>query len=110
MARGSKLDFKKDPGIEAMLRRSLEVEKALRLRAEAAASVAREIAPVDSGAYRDGIQAQSGIRGNVATARVNARDWKSHFIEFGTSQRAARAILRRACDAVGLKLVRGGDE
>jgi hypothetical protein len=101
--------FKKNPLVEDQIRRSVEMERALRAQAEAAAAAAREMAPVDSGDYRDGIKADSD-RDPIARAAVVATDFKSHWIEFGTIRQPARAILRRACEAVGLTTIGGRDD
>lgn len=76
--------------------------------AERGASAARENAPVATGAYRDGIEAQVGIgtQGSV-TGRVNAKDFKSAFVEFGTYKWPAHATLRRAVESIGLGLAKG---
>ena len=69
--------------------------------AEKLAEVAKAMAPVNTGAYRDGIIAQRTDGG----ARVYASDNKSSWIEFGIPSRGqpAHFILRRAADILGLK-------
>lgn len=64
------------------------------------AEIARELAPVDEGDYRDGIKAT--IDGN--DVRVDAFDWKSHFIEFGTVDTPVFAPLARAARQSGARL------
>ena len=75
--------------------------------AEKVAALARAIAPVSTGRYRDGIVAQKTIGG----ARVLASDQKSTWIEFGIPSRnhEAHFVLRRAAEAVGLKFRRKKD-
>ena len=75
--------------------------------AEKVAALARAIAPVNTGQYRDGIVAQKTIGG----ARVLASDQKSTWIEFGIPSRnhEAHFVLRRAAEAVGLKFRRKKD-
>lgn len=65
------------------------------------ADVARSSAPVQSGAYVDGIVVQKTKSG----ARVFASDHKSAWLEFGVPSRGipARWILRRAVEAAGYK-------
>jgi len=72
--------------------------------AEKIANLAKAIAPVDTGRYRDGIEFEKTTLG----ARVIARDQKSAWIEFGIPSREhpAQFILRQAAEAVGLKFVR----
>ena len=72
--------------------------------AEKIAALAKAIAPVDTGRYRDGIKAEKTFLG----ARVIATDNKSTWVEFGipSRQHPAQFVLRRAAEAVGLKFVR----
>lgn len=64
-----------------------------------AAQNARDIAPVDEGDYRDGIRVT--IDGDEV--RIDAMDWKSGFIEYGTEDTPVFAPLRRGAEAAGLK-------
>ena len=72
--------------------------------AEKVAALAKAIAPVETGRYRDGIKAEKTELG----ARVIATDQKSTWIEFGIPSRnhEGQFVLRRAAEAVGLKFVR----
>ena len=72
--------------------------------AEKVRDLAKAIAPVVTGRYRDGIKAEKTTLG----ARVIATDNKSTWIEFGIPSRnhEAQFVLRRAAEAVGLKFVR----
>ena len=64
----------------------------------------------DTGAYRDGIESAVGVESGVLKGRVNANDWKSHFIEFGTVHRTPEAPLRRAAESVvGTEQMRGSE-
>lgn len=69
--------------------------------ADAVRDVAKELAPVRTGAYQAGIQSRvvkdpkAGFSG-----QVEATHFTSHFIEFGTVNQPARAPLRRALEAV----------
>lgn len=63
------------------------------------ADEARRIAPVATGAYRDSIEPDVGIDERGPVGRVNAHDFKSHWIEFGTLSRTPLAVLRRALDS-----------
>lgn len=87
------------------------MQATLLVRAETIAREARRIArseAYDSGDYHDGIDATSGVERGHAIGRVNADDWKSHFIEFGTSSQPTKAVLRRAAEVGGLRVDRGG--
>lgn len=68
----------------------------LKEAAAAAADKAGDLAPVDDGDYRDGIKVAVGADERGVLARVNATDFKSHWIEFGTIDTPAFAPLRRA--------------
>lgn len=72
--------------------------------AQEIADKARELAPVETGRYREGIIAARTQYG----ARVVAEDEKSSWIEFGRPNHNVNGqfILRRAVDALGLKFVR----
>lgn len=69
--------------------------------AERVAEIARTTAPVLSGDYAAGIEAQKTKKG----ARVFASDFKSAWIEFGVPSRGIPATwnLRNAARAAGLK-------
>ena len=110
-------------------------EEALRPIAEAIAERARQLAPVDQGTYRDSIKVVTGnelgfsgrgkksqkVRSRLRTRGLNgdsimivAADFKAHWIEYGTSRRAADAPLTRAAqDIAGANfdpLARGEDQ
>lgn len=71
---------------------------------------AQAIAPVRTGSYRDSIEvelARDDATG-VLMARVNATDFKSHWIEFGTIDTPAFAPLRRALEGMGVVVTGGG--
>jgi hypothetical protein len=73
--------------------------------AEEIAEIARELAPVETGAYQNGIKVQKTKFGY----RVFASDQKSAWIEFGIPSRgvAARFTLRRAVESSGYKFKKG---
>ena len=92
--------FVRNPMFEAQLKRADFLQDAMLEVAEDIADNAVAIAPVEEGDYRDGIEAVSEGEG----ARVNANDWKSGFVEFGTTNNPAWAPLRRGCESAGLRL------
>ena len=95
--------FVPTPGIGPIIARTPEMMAFLLAAAEVAAMAAQSIAPVGTGAYRDGISAEV----EPGRARVNANDWKSVFIEFGTGQPGPTpkfAPLRRGAEMAGLRL------
>jgi Bacteriophage HK97-gp10, putative tail-component len=73
--------------------------------ANAIAERARELAPVETGRYRDGIVVDSPNGKGVA--RVHATDQKSSWVEFGTHDHPAQFILRTAVESLGLKFKKG---
>jgi hypothetical protein len=93
-----------DPIGMAALARSVQLEADLRAKAEAAAVVARSIAPFDEFDYKDSIAADSGLGDHgTVIATLYASDWKSVFLELGTGEPVptpAFATLRRAADTI----------
>lgn len=85
------------PGFEKLLAADAAVQELEHERAEQAAAIARDLAPVESGDYRNGIEAD----GNM----LNATDWKSHWIEWGSEHNPAHAVLRNAAAQVASRLV-----
>jgi hypothetical protein len=73
--------------------------------AEAIAERARELAPVDTGRYRDGIYAQKPSPKGVA--RVLASDQKSSWVEFGNGHQPAQYVMRTAVESLGLEFKKG---
>jgi len=66
---------------------------------------AKEIAPVDSGAYAEGIEGESGIEDGRAIGRINANDFKSLWIEHGTGAPGptpAYRVLGRTIDGLSV--------
>lgn len=95
--------------VEAEIARSAWAVAACRVKAEEIAGTAKDIGPRGDGDYVDGISAIGGVGpDNLATGRVVARDWKSALIEFGTSDTPTFAVLRRAAEGSGLRLVLKG--
>lgn len=95
----------------ALLARTPAMSRAMLERAEYVAEIASSIAPRGPGKgghYADMIDAVAMVIGSLAGARVNANKFTSGFIEFGTSDTPAFAILRTAADAAGLSLTGGG--
>jgi hypothetical protein len=76
--------------------------------AKAIAERARSLAPVMTGRYRDGIEAQPpNAKG---TSRVYASDQKSSWIEFGNRDglQAPQFVMRNAVESLGLKFSKRG--
>lgn len=72
--------------------------------ADEAAAVARTLAPVREGDYRDSIEGLSGFNDDgIASGRLVATDWKAHWIEAGTGQPGPTPpyrVLGRAVEAI----------
>ena len=77
--------------------------------AQAIAAVAEDEAPERSGNLKDSIEAVADRVDGQALGRVNAHDFKAHWIEFGTAQPggAAQPFLRPAGEAVTGKVTGG---
>jgi hypothetical protein len=79
--------------------------------AEKVAKTAKDIAPVDTGRYRDSIHAQSSridqhghqIAGVASDVEYAAK------IEYGGLNRPAEHVLARAAEENGLRVKRGGE-
>lgn len=67
---------------------------------ESAAELARDVAPVDEGDYRDSIKVVAA----GGAVFLMATDWKAAFIEWGTANNPVFAPLRRGVLGVGLRL------
>jgi uncharacterized protein (DUF2237 family) len=95
-----------DQNLEGKLHKFSEVEaKSLEI-AQAIADKARELAPVVTGRYRDGIIVQKP--NDKGTARVLATDQKSSWVEFGTAHgMEPHFTMRSAVEALGLKFKKG---
>ncbi len=82
--------------------------------ADEAKGIARREA-YDTGVYHDSIEGAAGLDETARiVGRVNAGDFKAHWIERGYTQRngvhvPGKNILRRAADAAGLTTERHGE-
>lgn len=89
-------DAKINEGFFERLGRSPEVEAAVTDIATSVAGQARATAPVDTGAYREGIGVEIRRGRGRTVARAVAKDPKSMLVEAktGNLQRAGRAVKR----------------
>jgi HK97 gp10 family phage protein len=94
-----------NPQLEKELHKFPAVSTNVDEAAQAIASRARDMAPVETGAYRDGIVVQKSNGKGVA--RVAATDQKSSWIEFGTSTEPAQFVMRQAVESLGLSFKKG---
>lgn len=97
---GSGVEWDLDPKLNANVGKKISNSSAPIEVAERIADAARELAPVDSGAYKDSIQAEKTKVG----ARVYSTEYYSTFIEFGAPNWniAPQYVFRRAAESLGL--------
>lgn len=104
--------FVPNPEGIALFRASPGIAAALQIHAQQAVDAAKLIAPIaseppsigEAGDYLRGLAAHSGVDGGRALARVVGHDFKSVWIEFGSIHMPVYAVLRRACESVGLHI------
>lgn len=98
--------FEKDPLAERKLESWPGLIPELEPIVKNAESVAVLISPVETGKYKESLESAVGYdeRGKVL-GRLFSKDWKAHWIEFGTIKEPAHAVLRRAFNYSGLKVV-----
>lgn len=98
--------FRANPAGIAAICRTPAMRAAMLDRAEKVADRARQIAPVDTGRYRDSIEASTEeVGGKVvgvvsSAARNDDGEIYSSFVEFGTSEMDGQRVLGRALDAL----------
>lgn len=97
--------FREDLHITQNLNKHRMIGKPLKEKVEEAAQIAREIAPVKTGAYRDGILTDQVLTDGKWITRLVGSDFKSGWIEFGTKRMPAFATLRTAMEAAGLHVI-----
>ena len=100
------ITFTPNPNLETDLHSFPSIVASTDEVAEAIAQRARDLAPVETGRYRDGIIAQKASPKGVA--RVAATDQKSSWIEFGNgSGFPAHFVMRNAVESLGLEFKKG---
>lgn len=98
-------DFKLDPTFESKMKKEREYKECLEEIMEGPRGVAIVIAPRDTGAYASSFV----IVREQGELRFGNKDFKAHWIEWGTAGRAdggtrAHHTLRRAVEMTGIKL------
>jgi hypothetical protein len=91
-----RVNIKMVPRYAEILKRERTVRRLERERAEQAADIARSNAPVGKGDYRDSI----GVEQEGDTVQLVARDFKAHWIEWGTIHNRAFGTLTNAAQEV----------
>lgn len=92
------------PSFEREILRSYFVKSLLEALADAGARLYRDGVPVDEGDLHDSIFGIVELTVEGYRGRVGATDWKAALIEFGTSKNAPDGSLRRAVEALGLRV------
>lgn len=104
----------------AALKRILSQSEPLRTDMESLAArgeaIAKSIAPVRTGHYRDGLKHETASRAvkargpdgswssfQLPLGRVVGTDWKTRFVEFGTPHNPARHTLRNTLSRLGIR-------
>lgn len=107
----SEVHIVSDDELSALLARSSGMRDALLEVAQRGAAEAQRMAGVEAyttGAYQRGIiAAVVGLPDGSLAGQIQATDWKSKFVEFGTSTTPVKAIIRRAGETLGT--VTGGE-
>lgn len=99
--------YKPNEAATKMLSRSTEMMRFVKNLADEAATYAKQVAPVATGAYRDSIHGEAKVLGGKATGLVIADDFKALWIEFGTEKDfPAYAPLRKGVERVASKVRR----
>ncbi len=99
------IKFIPNPQAAKQLGRQPEMAAAMKIRGEATARNARQIAPVGEGVgghYRDSIEVEIELVDGVFVSRVVAKKFTARFIEFGTIDTPTFAPLRRGLEMTGL--------
>lgn len=88
------VDF--DPKFFEDMLKSAKVGALCDMYADAVAEVAKRNAPVDSGAYRDGIETKRVMREGRVVTLVVGTDWKTMLIESETGNlaKSIREVMR----------------
>lgn len=102
------IEFIPNPQLEKDLHTFKPVTESTEKAANVIAAAARELAPVDTGAYRDSITVDKPSQKN-GVARVVATDQKSSWIEFGNhhTNQPPQYVLRTAVEMTGHKFKKG---
>jgi hypothetical protein len=95
-----------DSNLESKLHKFPAVQASARASVVAIAERAKAMAPVQTGAYRDGIIVNAPNEKGVA--RVLSTDQKSSWVEFGTANQPGQFIIRSAAQSLGFKFVKKG--
>lgn len=93
------------PNIGQLVTVTPEFMGVMELAANGIADVAKGLAPVDEGEYRDSIEGHAEIENGFGTGIVSAAGdppEQAIYLEFGTSDTPTFATLRRAAESFGL--------
>lgn len=100
--------FKPNPAFVRGLPANPQVKRAIESRTVTATALARELAPDDPSTgtpdLKTGIVSKIGLTGRGWVGRIESRNFKGHWHEFGTSRMAAHPYLRPALERLGLRM------
>lgn len=103
--------FVPNPRLKEELGRDRQMGEMLKDTAEKVAEVVRSTGPKSDRTgdhYVDQIEVDSGIEGKTQIGRVIAKKFTAWWLEVGTAKMPAQAPLRKAVEALGLRLFGGG--
>lgn len=89
-----------NPGFEEEWLASEDALEFVGALADEGAAIAKDLAPEREGFIKDDIEGEAGIVDGVATGRINSKDFKSHWHEFGTRHHGPTPFLRPAAEQV----------
>lgn len=94
-----------NPNLERDLNKLKAVDDKVQAAARAIAERARQLAPVDTGEYRDKITVQKSNKSNSGIWRVISTAQEAFWVEFGVPSRGIHGqfVFRRAVESLGLK-------
>lgn len=96
--------FRTNPNLSRDISSEAGYKEALAVAAKPAEAAAKSFAPVRTGAYRDSIRVVIDSKG----VRLDASDFKSHWVEWGSVNQPPSAPLRRGVRAAGLRFKEQG--
>lgn len=94
------LDFKPNPLFESQIKKTREYKDALEDVTYGALGVAIVISPKRTGAYSRSFH----LIWEDGELRFGNKDFKAHWIEWGTVKMEGQHVLRRAVEMVGIRL------
>lgn len=94
--------FEPNPDFLPELRSEPEYRELIEEKTEALLEGAIAAAPVHTGTYVGGLESEINDGPEGPVGRVNATDWASHWVEWGSQNNPPYAPLRKGAAAAGL--------